>query len=60
MELPTADEPTEPVELEAVAIALGALLGEWLEYFGFQVTDRGGVTNFTILAPQQWHLDAGL
>jgi hypothetical protein len=60
MELPAAAEPTEPAELEALAFTLGALLGEWLEYFGFEVVDRDGMTNFTILAPRQWHLDAGL
>lgn len=59
MKLPRADEPTEPAELETLAFALGALLGEWLAYFGFEVADRDGMTNFTVLAPQQWHLDAG-
>jgi hypothetical protein len=60
MEVPAADKPTDPGELEALAFTVAERLSEWLEEFGFEVFDRDGNTNFMVLNPMQWHLNAGL
>jgi hypothetical protein len=60
MEVPAANKPTEPAELEALAFTLAERLSEWLKEFGFEVFDRDGDTNFMVLNPMQWHLNARL